>query len=303
MSHADSPLPPQKILLTGGRSRLAKVIVPPLGHDGANVVSFSRTADESHRSLSELFTGDHLATANTVLHLAWSTLPLSSELQPGSEEREDLPLLVKILDSIRLLPASARPHFIFFSSGGAVYGNARDNQPSRETDVCAPIGNYGRAKRAAEQIIEDFAGRHNLSYTILRISNPYGFAASIAKPQGLLPFIVKYAREGTPFSVWGDGTARKDFMYHSDFTAAVREILRRQPVGIFNVSSGRSHSVNEVIALAEKALSLKLQTRHLQAHAWDVHDSLLDNTKLRAAIQWQPKITLAEGIRRAVEDL
>jgi nucleoside-diphosphate-sugar epimerase len=48
---------------------------------------------------------------------------------------------------------------------------------------------------------------------------------------------------------------------------------------------------------------LKLKIQHLEAHSWDVHDSLLDNTKLRAAIDWQPAISLQDGIRRAVADL
>jgi UDP-glucose 4-epimerase len=169
--------------------------------------------------------------------------------------------------------------------------------------VCFPIGNYGRAKREAEQIIENFAALHGIRHTILRISNPYGFAANTTKPQGLIPFIVKHAREGTPFPVWGDGTARKDFIYHSDFTAAIREVIRHEPIGTFNVSSGHSHTVNDVIALAEAALSLKLRIQQLEAHAWDVHDSLLDNAKLRAAIDWRPAISLQDGIRRAVADL
>jgi UDP-glucose 4-epimerase len=293
----------RSILLTGGRSRLAKVLAPALLRDGAKLVSFSRLSDDVHLGLEEIFDEKHLSTARALLHLAWSTLPLSSELQPETEEREDLPLLRRILESVRVLPPTARPHFIFFSSGGAVYGNARNGQPSRESDPCFPIGNYGKAKRGAERLIEEFAALHGIRYTILRISNPYGFAGSTTKPQGLIPFIVKHAREGTPFPVWGDGTAQKDFIYHSDFTAAVREVIHREPTGTFNVSSGSSHTVNEVIALAEEALSLKLKIQHLKAHSWDVHDSLLDNSKLRAAIHWQPAISLREGIRRAVADL
>ncbi|MDB6126909.1 MAG: fcf, partial [Verrucomicrobia bacterium] len=208
-----------------------------------------------------------------------------------------------VLKAICASPNREKLHFIFFSSGGTVYGNAVAGQPSRETDPCAPIGWYGHAKLAAERLIEEYGQRHGLTYTILRISNPYGFPVPTHKPQGIVPFLLHSATHGTPFSVWGDGTARKDFLYHSDFTAALVQIIQKKPKGIFNVSCGESHTVNEVIACVEKTLDRKIPTQRSPAHPWDVHDSLLDNSKLSAAIGWKPVVTLAEGIRRTAADL
>jgi len=120
------------------------------------------------------------------------------------------------------------------------------------------------------------------------------------KPQGIVPFLIHSARHGRPFSVWGDGSARKDFLHHTDFTAALDQVIRLRPQGIFNVSHGASHSVSEVIACVEQALGRKLAIQHVPAHPWDVHDSLLDNTKLARAINWRPAVNLAEGIHRTV---
>jgi len=123
------------------------------------------------------------------------------------------------------------------------------------------------------------------------------------KPQGVIPFIIKHGREGTPLSVWGDGSARKDFLHHTDFTAALEQTVRLRLPGIFNVSCGQSHSVNAVIALAEQTLGRKIKTQHAPAHPWDVHDSLLDNAKFCTATSWRPTVSLAEGIQRAVAEL
>ena len=290
----------QRIVLTGGRSRLAGVIRDHLSARGASLVSLSRSEGDHHLGLENLFVNNLLDSTDTLLHLAWSTVPLSSERNVGLEWEQDIPLLHKILKAICASPNRERLHFIFFSSGGAVYGNAREGRPSRESDTCLPVGWYGQAKLAAERVIEEYGRRHRLSYTILRVSNPYGYPVPAHKPQGLIPFILKHAREGTPLSVWGDGTARKDYLHHSDFTAALEQVIRRRRVGIFNVSQGESHTVAEVIALAEQSLGLRVKTTHVPAHAWDVHDSLLDNAKLRAATGWSPAVSLAEGIRRAV---
>ena len=119
----------------------------------------------------------------------------------------------------------------------------------------------------------------------------------------MIPFILKSARDGSPLSIWSDGSARKDFLHHTDFVSALEGVIRTRATGIYNVSSGESHTVKEVIALAEEALGRKVSLRHVPAHAWDVHDSLLDNSKIQRAIGWRPVVSLAEGIRRAAAGL
>ena len=298
----EAPPLAKRILLTGGRSRLAGIIQAPLAAAGAQLTSLSRSEGGAHLGLENLFVNNLLDDADTLLHLACSTVPLSSERHVGLEWEQDIPLLIKILKAICASPNRERLHFVFFSSGGTVYGNARDGRPSRESDPCAPIGWYGHAKLAAERLIEEYGQRHGLTYTILRISNPYGFPVPTHKPQGLVPFLLNSARTGLPFTVWGDGTARKDFLYHTDFSAALVEIVRSRPAGTFNVCSGESHSVTEVIGAVEQTLGRKIATQATTAHAWDVHDSLLDNAKLAAAIPWRPVVSLAEGIRRSAAD-
>src|SRR5882724_8858006 len=242
----------KRILLTGGRSRLAGVIRQHFSLCGSQLVSLSRSEGDSHLGLENLFVNNLVDHADILLHMAWSTVPLSSERHVGLEWKQDLPLLLKVMKTICSSPNRERLHFIFFSSGGAIYGNAVDDRPSAESDLCQPIGWYGQGKLAAERLIEEYGRRHGLVYTILRISNPYGFAVPAHKPQGIIPFILKSARDGSPLSIWGDGTARKDFLHHTDFVAALDQVVRTRTLGIFNVSHGESHTVNEVIALAEE---------------------------------------------------
>jgi len=298
----DAPLS-KRIILTGGRSRLAGVIRQHFTGLGAQLVSLSRSEGDTHLGLENLFVNNLVDQADTLFHMAWSTVPISSERHVGLEWREDIPLLLKILETICASPNRDRLHFVFFSSGGAVYGNARNQRPSSEDDPCEPIGWYGQAKLAAERLIIEYGRRHGLVYTILRISNPYGFPVPAHKPQGIIPFILKSAREGSVLSVWGDGTARKDFLHYTDFVTALEKIIRTRAVGIFNVSCGESHTVREVISIAEGALGKKVRTQHVPAHHWDVHDSLLDSSKIQSALSWTPKVKLDDGIRRAASIL
>jgi UDP-glucose 4-epimerase len=293
----------KRILLTGGRGCLAGVLGRYLESQGAVVTRLSRVAGDGFRSMDDFFAGRVAAPGDNLLHLAWSTVPYSAEQTPGLEQAQDMPLLERLLEKLASLPGAERPHFVFFSSGGGVYGDAHSGQPHRENDPCAPIGRHGQAKLAAERLLEETATRLGLAWTILRVSNPYGFPVPALRPQGFIPVAIRAAREGRPLTIWGDGTARKDFLHHSDFSRAVGQIILRRSVGTFNLCRGESHSLRELITLIEQATGRKIATLHRPAYEWDVHDSLLDNSKLRSVVNWRPAVSIEDGIRRAVAEL
>lgn len=289
---------PKRIIVTGGRGCLASLLADHLCAPAHELSLFSRAPGPGFHGLEELTRPAAYAATDTVLHLAWSTLPATSEQPPRTEWQQDLPLLEKMLGALTALPDRERPHFVFFSSGGTVYGNA-PGRPNLETDPCQPIGWYGRAKRAAEEMIQAHATRHNLPCTILRISNPYGFPVQKSRRQGLIPHALRCAVEGQPLTLWGDGSARKDFLYYTDFLSALDQVLARRLAGTFNLGVGESHSVREVIALAEKHTGRTVLLQSIAAPAWDVHDSRVDVARFASATGWRPQVTLDEGIRRS----
>lgn len=291
-------VPAQRLYVTGGRGRLASLVADHFRAPVHAVTLFSRTAGHGFQPLERLLEPAALTAADAIFHLAWSSLPATSEQHPGIETQQDLPFLEKILAALAATPAARRVHFVFFSSGGTVYGNA-PARPNREDDPCSPIGAYGRAKLAAEQLIAERAARDGLRCTVLRISNPYGYPVPSSRAQGLIPHALRCSVSGQPLSLWGDGSARKDFLYYTDFLSALEAILAQGCTGTFNLSAGESHRIDEVIRLVETETGRPIQLRPQAAPAWDVHDSRLANTKLCAATGWQPQVPLAEGIRRA----
>ncbi len=287
---------PIRIAVTGGRGRLASLLADHFRAPDHEVTLYSREAQDGFRDHGDL--EGALAEHDFLLHLAWSTLPATSERNPGAEEATDLPALEKLLLALAGRPAGSRPHFVFFSSGGAVYGNA-PGRPSLETDECRPLGNYGRAKLAAEQLIARLAAAHALGCTVLRISNPYGYPVPKSRLQGVIPHALRCAVEAQPLTLWGDGHARKDFLHYTDFLSGIGEVIRRRPAGTFNLCAGESHTVREVIALAEKHTGRTIPLTPAPAPAWDVDDSRLSHERFAAATGWRPQVSLDEGIRRA----
>lgn len=290
---------PHRLLVTGGRGRLASLIADHFYAPDYATVLYSREGGDGLQPLDALLQPGHLQAEDTLLHLAWSTLPATSEKSPGMEQIHDLPWLDRLLTVLAALPGPTRPHLVFFSSGGAVYGNA-PGRPNREDDDCHPLGHYARAKLAAEQRILQVAVETGLAATILRISNPYGYPVPGGRPQGIIPHAIRAAVEQRPLSLWGDGHACKDFLYYTDFLAALHLIIGQRLEGIFNVCSGRSHRISEVITRVEQHTHRRIETQSQPAPAWDVQDSRLDPAKLIAATGWQPQVGLDEGIRRSV---
>ncbi len=173
---------------------------------------------------------------------------------------------------------------MFFSSAARSTATPRPAQPGG--DPPAPIGWYGVCKTSAEGIVREFGVRYGLSYTIFRLSNPYGFAAAEHRPQGVIPMLINAARRGEAFTVWGDGQAQKDFLFHADMSAAVGAALERRLQGTSTSAAGRSHSVAEIIGIIERQTGHKLDLRYAPAEAypWDVTHSWLDNARLCAAL-------------------
>lgn len=289
---------PSRLIVTGARGRLASLVADHFRTPAEQVRLVSREGGAGFLPLAGLTAPGALDDADALLHLAWSTLPATSEENPGTEEKHDLPLLKNLLETIATSPKARRLHFIFFSSGGAVYGNA-PGRANVEADACQPIGQYGRAKRAAEELIAAYVAYHGLACTVLRISNPYGYPVPKNRAQGLIPHALRCAVEHQPLTLWGDGSARKDFLHYTDFLKALELVIARRLTGVFNLSAGESHSVREVISLVEKHTGQPVPLQTQPGRTWDVQDSRLDNTRFVTATGWRPVVNLDEGIRRA----
>ena len=289
-----------KMCVTGGRGRLAALIKNHFRAPVYEVSLFSRSSGHGFSLLDELNEPVVTSAPGTILHLAWSTLPVTSEQFQGSELNDDIPFLERMLASLVASPVHNRLHFIFFSSGGTVYGNAR-MRPSREEDPCRPIGFYGRAKVEAEKLVLKAASA-GLPCTILRISNPYGYSVPSGRPQGIVSHAFRCAMENMPLTIWGDGTAQKDFLYYSDFLTALELVVTRRLCGVYNLCAGESHTINSVLEMVDAQLKHPVLRQYTPSPLWDVHDCRLDNRRLSTAIGWQAQVSLLDGIKRAACD-
>lgn len=296
-----------KVLITGAGGRIGKVLAEAFESERHEAIRFSRNANTKARSLSEL--RHHIADdPEVILHLAWSSVPATAEMNPGAAWSDDLPLLASILENCRqsCLDTGRSPLVVFFSSC-SVYGEkqASKAKPFAETDLPNPKGWYARGKVAAENLIEQFRVS-GVRALVLRISNPYGFSQDGAVPQGIIPTAVACALGGRDLSLWGDGSARKDFIHIDDLCQAVLCATEQGLTGVFNVCNGISCSVREVLCMLEENHGLKPIIKQLPSPLWDVQQAEYSNRLFCSQTTWSPKISLEQGVAellRQIKDL
>jgi UDP-glucose 4-epimerase len=291
-----------RLAITGSKGRLGSALCSELSLRGHEIAAFSRNADAHHFGLEAL--DDHLKTSAPVeflIHLAWSVLPSTAEEDPGAAWREDIPLLGRILSSLESLPKARRPIFVFFSSC-SVYGEAGPDNVMSEEGQAHPKGWYASGKLAAEQLIRLYERRRGVSALVLRVTNPYGFSQIMSSPQGIIPALLRAAKERIDFPLWGSREASKDYLHINDVCNALVLLMQHRRTGVYNVASGAPVSTANLIQCVEEALGTKIRVRDQPKREWDVMSGHYSNRALTNATGWLPQVSLREGIRRLIKD-
>ena len=180
------------------------------------------------------------------------------------------------------------------STGGAMYG---------ETPACAnehaaaePDSNYGRFKLEAERIV---AGADVPSIT-LRCANIYGPRQRQDLEGGVIAIFLGCWRRKQPITIYGDGTAQRDYVYVGDVADAVVNAFAGTWHGVFNVGTGVPTSVNQLVEYFTELLGPPPGIRRAPARSVEIQRSCIDPHKAAHDHFWEPRTTIREGLRRTI---
>jgi UDP-glucose 4-epimerase len=234
-----------------------------------------------------------------------SVLQLVSTSSPGlKNDYLERDITDNVLPQLRLaqdcLTAGVRRH-VFISSGGTVYGRPL-RLPIDEAHPQDPLSSHGMTKLAVEKYLGLLGHTRGLDSVILRVSNLFGPGQIFRKGQGLIPAILEHHRRGQPVQIFGDGSARRDFVYIDDAVDAILAAFRIPAArgGIFNIGSGEARSVNEILDAIEARVGAAVLREHLPARASDVELNLLDIRRATAVLGWTPATGFAVAMDRTV---
>jgi UDP-glucose 4-epimerase len=232
-----------------------------------------------------------------IIHLASNLIPSSDETDFQKELAYVIAPTFKMIDLIK----ETDIRFIFFSSGGTIYG--KTSGLSNEDDQLEPITLYGYSKLMVENYIRFRHRTDSLKFIILRPSNVYGRYQKHNRPQGFIAVATSKMMRNQPIEIWGDGMVTRDYIDVEDVSQAVKSLLLKDIFNItVNISSGLGYNLKEIIHILETALNKKADITFTEKRNVDVDSIILDNSKIKGYIRFNPKAIKA-GIENFIATL
>lgn len=209
---------------------------------------------------------------------------LVSMLIPGStfeDFKREFEYVVFPTSRLMELCADKYIKFVYFSSGGTVYGNSTKGQKFKEIDNLAPISYYGLSKQIIENNILFENKRGHLNYLIIRPSNPFGKGQSLHGNQGFIAVAIGKILSGEPIEVWGDGSNVRDYLYIDDLADAFYKLIKKGINDeIINIGSGYGYSINDVIECLHNCIDVPFNVVYKESRNIDVNSMVLNISKL-----------------------
>jgi UDP-glucose 4-epimerase len=190
-----------------------------------------------------------------------------------------------------------RPHsrIVLLSSGGTVYGNPM-LLPVPESHPTSPLTSHGVTKVAAEHYLGLYRDVYGVPALILRCGNVYGEGQRGDRSQGVIAAALACVRAGQSFSMFGDGSSERDYLYIGDLVDVVCDLLGHGDVpGIVNVGAGRGTTVADVVSTVESVTGTTVLLDPRPARPGDVSRVVLDTSLLQSLAPFDP-LPLHDGI-------
>jgi len=196
----------------------------------------------------------------------------------------------------------------FFSSSACVYNADKQSktliEPLREEDAypAMPEDGYGWEKLFSERMCRHFYEDYGLETRVARYHNVYGpngtWEGGREKAPAALSRKVAEAKfsNSNEINIWGDGEQTRSFTYIKDCIEGTVKLMESDVREPLNIGSNELVSINALAEAIEKIAGIKLNAKYDLSAPKGVRGRNSDNTKIIKLLNWQPKISLNEGL-------
>jgi len=162
---------------------------------------------------------------------------------------------------------------------------------------------YGVSKLAGELYVQDYAHTYGMRTGVFRMSCIYGTRQFGFEDQGWVAHFTIATILGRPITIYGDGKQVRDVLYVDDLIAAYDAFLSGgMPHGVFNIGGGPAHTLS-LLELLDELARLTGRRSPIAYQPWRPSDQkvyISDVRRARQALQWQPRVSVQEGLARLV---
>jgi UDP-glucose 4-epimerase len=299
-----------KVLVTGGAGFIGSHLVDRLVQEGHEVVVVDNLVTGKRRNinraarfykldiqswrLERVFRNER---PNVAMHLAAQMDVRKSVEDPMFDAQ------VNVLGTLNVLQQSVKHgvrKVIFSSSGGAIYGE-QEIYPAPESHVTRPLSPYGLSKLCGEQYLSYYQRISGLQAVSLRYANVYGPRQDPEGEAGVVAIFIQKMLNNEQAVINGNGRQTRDFVFVEDVVEANLAVMAQETQGTYNVGTGVETSINDLFRILIQHTGSTCKEVHGPAKKGEQARSVIDNTKLRHELSWEPKADLSGGLKKTVE--
>jgi len=237
---------------------------------------------------------DYFKDVGMVFHLAALADIVPSIENPNDYYQSNVNGTFNVLEACRKYNVKK----IIYSASSSCYG-IPDEYPTKEIAEIRPQYPYALTKYIGEQTLMHWCQVYNLPAVSLRFFNVYGPRSRTSGTYGAV-FGVFLAQKlaSKPYTVVGDGTQTRDFTFVSDIVDAIIAAAKSDVSGeAINIGSDNTYSVNQLVNL------LGGDVVHIPKRPGEPDCTWADISKAKKLLNWQPKVSLEEGVRVLLDNI
>jgi len=309
-----------RIVITGASGNIASFIINTLSKQnyelfGIDILDCDYNIPFSKISLNNPEIIKLIKKDDIVIHLGAISCPCKNQHDPQNAYNTNVLGTLNLLEACRIVGIK---HFIF-SSTAQVYENL--DPPFIEDNILKPDLIYSLGKKHCEDIIIAYNKIYKIPYTILRIYNVYGQIENknqMSMP--LIPYLIATFKKYEQPILYSTGYQKRDYIYIKDLVNFICLIIENEPKNdIFNVASGKSVSVRDIVASIKNLIPSNIEPIYNETTSlWnkeynmfhgfytfsdermkqEINKYILGDIKKAEVIYgWKPKFNLDQGIQ------
>jgi UDP-glucose 4-epimerase len=187
-------------------------------------------------------------------------------------------------------------------SSSCVYGSMQAH-PFSEKDAVNPLTPYAASKVSCDSLVLSYARTFDLDALVIRPFSIYGPRQYARQYAAVLPVLIRCALEDAVFSFFGDGKQSRDFLFVSDAVRAMIALYRCADSRgqVVNIASGQETQIKDLKAKIEELMKKSLLCEYCEPRVCDIDRQRGDITLLKSLADWEPQVTLAEGLQQTID--
>jgi UDP-glucuronate decarboxylase len=303
----------KRVLVTGGAGFLGSHLCERLLDKGCDVICLDNYFTGSKQNVLHLLDNPNFELmrhdvtfplyleVDEIYNLACPASPIHYQHDPVQTTKTSVHGAINMLGLAKRLRAK-----IMQASTSEVYGDPSVHpQPESYWGNVNPIGFrscYDEGKRCAETLFFDYRRQHNLRIKVARIFNTYGPRMHPNDGRVVSNFIIQALR-GEPLTVYGQGQQTRSFCYVDDLIEAFIRLMDTPDdfTGPVNTGNPGEFTILELAKLVIEYTGSKSVIEYRPLPTDDPKQRRPDITLAKAKLGWEPKVVLAEGLKKTIE--